>query len=177
MSHLGGTSNIGRLASESYAAAYDSFLAAMAVIYENRDGASDEKFKAIQKGKQDTADIFKNLSKEMKLVIPPRGAYERFTLPESLTRYLVLALIAPEKKITLDTFLDRLYDHYRMVIAPAQYRRAIAEGCWQGSEDMADYFEINARCFQDFLKECGFLRDLSDATAIVENPYKEVSVK
>ena len=33
--------------------------------------------------------------------------------------------------------------------------------------------EENKKAFAQKLKECGFLRDLSDATSIVENPYEE----
>ena len=29
----------------------------------------------------------------------------------------------------------------------------------------------NKMAFQQMLKDCGFLRDLSDSTSIVENPY------
>ena len=177
MSGMGGTSNIAKLAASSYSAAYDSFLSAMSQIYDEKGGNPEGKFEALQKGKQNSADIFKNLSKEMKLVIPPRGGYERFSLSESLARYLVLAIVKPGKKVTLDSFLDSLYDHFRMVIAPAQYRKAMEEDNWQASKNMADYFEINAKCFQDFLKQCGFVRDLSDATAIVENPYEEVTIE
>jgi len=32
--------------------------------------------------------------------------------------------------------------------------------------------EENERAFAQKLKECGFLRDLSDAISIVENPYE-----
>ena len=71
----------------------------------------------------------------------------------SASGYLVLAMIAPGKKVTLDSFMDRLYEHFRIVIAPAQYRRAIEDGSWKSSKDMADCFEINGRCFQDFLKQ------------------------
>ncbi|MDD3334646.1 MAG: hypothetical protein PHI98_03925 [Eubacteriales bacterium] len=177
MSEMGGTSNIAKLAAASYATAYDSFLSAMSILFDERSFDGDKRFEMLQKSKQNTADVFKNLGKEMKLVIPPRGGHERFSLSEALARYLVLAIVKPGRKITLDTFLDRLYDHYRIIIAPAQYRRAIADGSWKDSENMADYFEINARCFQDFLKQCGFVRDLSDATAIVENPYKEVTLE
>ena len=174
MSHMGGTSNIGRLASSSYNAAYETFQSALNIICDKTD--REERFKMIQTAKANSADVFKRLAKEIKLVIPVRGAYERFSLSESLMRYLVLSLVDPHTKITLDTFLDRLYDHFRMVIAPAQYRRAIADGSWTGDTNMADYFEVNAREFQNFLKQCGFLRDLSDATAIVENPYEEVVI-
>ena len=34
------------------------------------------------------------------------------------------------------------------------------------------FLEENKIAFSQKLKECGFLRDLSDATAIVENPYE-----
>ena len=176
MSGMGGNSNIAKLASESYTAAYDSFISAMTKIFDEKGFDEKNRFELLQKGRQNSADIFKNLAKEMKFVIPPRGAHERFSLPESLSSYFVLALVKPGRKITLDTFLERLYEHFRIVIAPAQYRRAIDEGNWTASVNMADYFEINARCFQNFLKQCGFLRDLSDATAIVENPYKEVQL-
>lgn len=33
------------------------------------------------------------------------------------------------------------------------------------------FLEVNEKEFSEMLKKCGFLRDLSDATAIVENPY------
>ena len=91
-------------------------------------------------------------------------------------RYFVLALVEPQSKMIYDTFLDKLYDHFGIVIAPQTYHKALQSGVLQGSEDMADYFQINAHAFQEFLKQSGFLRDLSDATAIVENPYTAVQV-
>ena len=33
------------------------------------------------------------------------------------------------------------------------------------------FMDENKVAFSEKLKECGFLRDLSDATSIVENPY------
>lgn len=175
MSGMGGTSNIAKLAAQSYSDAYTSFNSAMAMVYDEGDHEpGSDRYKALQRGRKQSSDVFKNQAKAMQLVIPVRGAHERFTLPESLARYLTLSLIPPKGKVTLDTFLDKLYDHYRIVIAPAQYRRAIAEGCWPYAENMTDSFETNARAFQAFMKQCGFLRDLSDATAIVTNPYGEV---
>ena len=84
-------------------------------------------------------------------------------------RYLVLSLIKPQTKVTFDTFLDLLYEHYGMVIGPAQYAKVT------GKTGMSGYFEDNKECFQLFLKNCGLLRDLSDATSIVENQYPEVN--
>ena len=34
------------------------------------------------------------------------------------------------------------------------------------------FMEENKQAFSQKLKDCGFLRDLSDATSIVENPYE-----
>ncbi|MGL6154112.1 MAG: hypothetical protein ACRC0W_03155, partial [Cetobacterium sp.] len=41
-------------------------------------------------------------------------------------------------------------------------------------EELAGYFHKNKLAFQELLKEVGFLRDLSDATSIVENPYENI---
>lgn len=176
VSQLGGTSNIAKLSAQSYASAYDSFQAALLRVHDELGLKPSERFQAVQKAKKDSADVFKRLGKELKLIIPPRGAYERFSLSESLVRYFVLALINPRGKMIYDTFLDRLYEHFGIVIAPQTYRKALRTGVLTGSEDMVDYFKINAETFQRFLKQCGFLRDLSDATAIVENPYSPVEI-
>lgn len=176
VSQLGGTSNIAKLSAQSYASAYDSFQAALLQVHDELGLKPSERFQAVQKAKKDSADVFKRLGKELKLIIPPRGAYERFSLSESLVRYFVLALIKPGGKMIYDTFLERLYEHFGIVIAPQTYREALRTGVLTGSEDMVDYFKINAETFQRFLKQCGFLRDLSDATAIVENPYSPVEI-
>lgn len=174
MSGLGGASNIARLSADSYRQAYDDFQTALIKICEEEGIPAEDWFTQINKVKKDTADVFKRLAKQMQLVIPPRGDRERFSLSESLVRYLVLSLVAPGRKMTLDSFLEELYVHFRMVIGPSQYRIAVAGNLWNGDINMTNYFEANVRVFQEFLKQCGFLRALSDATAIIENPYREV---
>lgn len=174
MCHMGGTSNIARLSSETCSSAINAFQTAMVTICKERDIPPEERFSLIQKGKKNAGDVFKRLAKEIKLIIPPTGDNERFSLSEVLVRYLVLALVPPESKITLDRFLERLYEHFRMVIGPSQYRMAFHLREDDVHKDMSDYFTMNQNEFQEFLKRCGFLRDLSDATAIVENPYREV---
>ena len=39
---------------------------------------------------------------------------------------------------------------------------------------LANSFNDNVIAFQEFLKATGFLRELSDATSIVMNPYEEI---
>lgn len=162
------TSNIGKLSAQSYRDAYSSFCDAINMLYVEDGGDPKDQFKTVQGQLKHTAEVFKKQGKTIQLIIPPRGNYERFSLSEDLARFLVLAIIEPGHKMTLDTFENKLFEHYGMVIGPEQYRKC--EFCEQG---MIGYFQENAVQFQTFLKECGLLRDLSDATSIVENPYTE----
>lgn len=166
------TSNIGKLSAVSFRDAYNSFCDAMNQLYRDDGGDPNEQFKTVQSQLKHSAEVFKKQGKTIQLIIPPRGAYERFSLSEDLIRYLVLSIIKPGHKMTLDTFMDKLFEHYGMVIGTEQYRKC--EFCEQG---MIGYFQKNSIQFQKFLKECGLLRDLSDATSIVENPYTEAKWK
>jgi hypothetical protein len=68
----------------------------------------------------------------------------------------------------LNTFLEKCYEHYKMVIGPKE-----AKLHWSEKIDFdLSPFNDNLEKFQQILKDSGFLRDLSDATSIVENPFK-----
>ncbi len=101
------------------------------------------------------------------------GPFERFSLSEDVIRFLVLALIAPQEKMTLSMFLEKLYEHYNIVIGPAEYKKMVGESI-EINESLANSFAENVIAFQAFLKATGFLRELSDATSIVVNPYSNV---
>lgn len=161
------TSNVAKLAAQSYREAYAEFGNALNILAKNIVD-EDDHFKKVSDGLKDSADVFKKMGKEIQLVIPPKGAYERFSLSEDLMRYLVLSLVQPTEKMTFDTFLQTLYDHFGMVIGPEQYNSKYAEPGMKG------YLAENKDQFQEFLKNCGLLRDLSDATSIVVNPYARV---
>ena len=92
-------------------------------------------------------------------------------LSEEIIKFLVLAIIPPKGMITLDKFVEELYAHFGIVIGPEQCKDLPSIGD-------ASFMSENLRAFAQKLKDCGFLRDLSDATSIVENPYdyEEVSV-
>ena len=96
----------------------------------------------------------------------------RFTLSEDIIKFLVLAIIPPKKMITLDEFVELLYLHFGIVIGPKQYKQEMEKGCVKAVGDLA-FLGENQKAFAQKLKGCGFLRDLSDATAIVENPYEQ----
>lgn len=134
----------------------------------------DEK-KAIENACKNSVDVFRKLGKKIGLITPITGPGMRFTLSEDLIKFLVLALIPPSSMMTLDDFLDLLHRQFNMVIGPDAYKKE-AEQTGQLAE--LSFLEDNKVAFAQKMKDCGFLRDLSDAIAIVENPYpkKELCV-
>lgn len=125
----------------------------------------------MNEGGEESYKVMKKLGKEIKLIIPANGAYERFSLSEDLVKFLVLSLVEPGKKITIEHFMNLLFDHFGMVIG----RKHMHAYCKQKNIDESEvsYFEENEKAFKQFLSNCGFLRELSDATAIVFNPYEK----
>ena len=67
----------------------------------------------------------------------------------------------------------KLYTHFGIVIGPDEYRESI-NSVNKLAPSLANLFADNLNAFQDFLKSTGFLRELSDATSIVVNPYNHV---
>lgn len=127
--------------------------------------------KAIKDAADDSYRLFRKLGKTIGIIIPNSGPGMRFSLSEDVIKFLVLAIIPAQKMITLDEFIDLLYMHFGMVIGPEQYRKEMANGSAKEIGDLS-FFESNKLAFAQKLKDCGFLRDLSDATSIVENPYE-----
>ena len=117
-------------------------------------------------------DIFKSKGKELQCIIPISGPFERFTLSEDTIRFLVLSLIQPGDKMTLKMFLEKLYQNYRIVIGPEEYRKSMQDSSMDSS--LANSFSENVVAFQQFLRSTGFLKELSDATSIVINPYEPI---
>lgn len=148
-------------------------------LAEYRELLSDKKDDAtlIKNAANDSYRLFRKLGKMIGVIIPITGKGMRFTLSEEIIKFLVLAIIPPKQMITLDTFVDSLYDHFGMVIGPEKYKAEMKRGSVAEVGDFS-FLETNLEAFAQKLKDCGFLRDLSDATSIVENPYawEEVSV-
>ncbi len=111
-------------------------------------------------------ELFRKKGKEIGLIIPYKGPNMRFTLSEDLIFFLVLSLVEPGKKKVMNTFLNDLYDHFGIIIGHEKY-----ESIEKKEKEYVSYFEKNLEEFQKILYRCGFLRELSDSTAIVENPY------
>ena len=145
----------------------DSFTTAIGISIGGP--ASKEKLQDTNKVRKDSFDIFKSKGKELQCIIPMSGPSERFSLSEDCIRFLVLSIINPGKKMTLDMFLTELYKRYRIVIGPVEFKKID-----DGNKMLTNSFLENLNRFQEFLKATGFLRELSDATSIVENPYEEI---
>lgn len=130
-----------------------------------------EKDKMRKDADKDSVKIIRKLGKSMGMIIPITGAGMRFTLSEEIIKFLVMALIPANSKVTFDHFLDMLYEHFEMVISPEHYAVAAAEEKVSPRSNVT-FLQTNKSDFAQKLKNCGFLRDLSDATSIVENPYE-----
>lgn len=120
----------------------------------------------------DSYKLFRKLAKNLGLLIPIKGPNMRLSLNERLVKALVSTLIGPGQKITLDYYMELLYDHFGIIVDRKAYERAIEEGVMSPLSDYT-FMDQNRDAFTKLLKDCGFLRDLSDATCIVENPFDE----
>lgn len=127
--------------------------------------------KIIKGAADDSYRLFRKMGKMIGIVIPATGPGMRFSLSEDIIKFLVLSVIPPKNLITLDEFMEQLYYHFGMVIGPQQYQREMEKGSVKRIGELS-FMEENKRAFAQKLKDCGFLRDLSDATSIVENPYE-----
>ena len=132
---------------------------------------TEKREKTYQDAEKDSYKLFRKLAKNIGILIPITGSNMRFTLSEEIIKFLVMALIPAGSKVTFDWFLDMMYRHFDMIITPEHYHQAAKEEKIHLAEDVT-FLNANKTAFAQKLKNCGFLRDLSDATAIVENPYE-----
>lgn len=172
---MGGSASeiIKKIAAASFQKIEEDFMTAlnkMALEVYDREDELDL-VDAVRKARIDSLDVFRAKGKELQCIIPASGPYERFTLSEDITRFLVLSLIKPGEKMTFDMFLQKLYNRYWMVIGPVEYKEAYSDS---NDVSLTNCFNENASAFQAFLKATGFLRELSDATSIVINPYEMI---
>lgn len=162
-------SEVRKLSIKSYAKFEQDVLDALYKHIDDYNKKNDE-VKVMTSAIKDTYKLYRKLGKEIGIVIPPTGPGMRFTLSENMVKFLVLSIIKPKGKLTLDTFLDKLYEHYGIVIDSKHYELEMKKNNGEYLEDLSMLYK-NKVAFQEMLKGCGFLRDLSDSTSIVENPY------
>ena len=169
----GTTDTVKKIAAENYRNIEDGFMTALNQSAREIGIDEHEYMTKLNKAKKSSIDLFRTKGKELQCIIPTNGQFERFSLSEDVIRFLVLSLVPPKKKMTLNMFLEKLYRHYGIVVGPEEYRHSINEGN-KLEASLSNSFTENVNAFQAFLKATGFLRELSDATSIVVNPYNNV---
>lgn len=139
----------------------------------NKDKKGKEKTaeETINDAIEDSIKVYKKLGKNIGIIRPLNEKSARFTLNENILKFMVLSLIKPNSKMTFDRFIEKLYYHFGIVIG----KEKLIEIDKRYNDSNAGFLDLNKDALQSMLKECGFLRELSDSTSIVENPYKEVS--
>lgn len=165
------TDTIKKIAHEAFLNIESHFMTAINKMA-NEAGIEEDRMKKVREARINSLDIFKSKGKELQCIIPVSGSFERFSLSEDMIRFLVLSLVAPGDKITLKMFLEKLYCNYRIVIGPEEYRQSLKNTNMDSS--LANSFSENVIAFQSFLRSTGFLKELSDATSIVVNPYESI---
>lgn len=138
-----------------------------------RDKKQKSDLSKLKKANEDSFKLLRKIGKDTGLVIPLRGENMRFAMNDSIIRFLVLSLVEPETKITLKRFLKKLYEHFGIVIGAEEYYQYINDNNLSNVKDVS-FLNYNLIEFQNLLRKNGFLRELSDAMSIVENPYKKV---
>ena len=136
-----------KVASSGFRKVEDTFVTALGQkSVELASADVDKRMQEVRKARKDSLEIFRSKGKELQCIIPTSGPYERFALPEDSIRFLVLALVKPGEKMTLDMFLSKLYDRYRIVIGPAEYKKMVKTGDYS----LANSFTENKVAFQSF---------------------------
>jgi hypothetical protein len=135
--------------------------------YLNKDGKVDSH--ALKNGDDNTFKHFRKFCKEIGLVIPLRGSGQRFTLHQGLLRFLVAALIAPDERIRLTHFYQRVFAHYGIALGGQQLAVAL-DWCGNESNDHTYAVSSNSAWVEEALQQGGFLVELSDAVSMVRNP-------
>jgi hypothetical protein len=112
--------------------------------------------------------FFRKMAKDIGFLIPKTGNGQRFAMDQSMVRFLVAALVPRGHRIRLNEFYRRIFAHYGLALGGAPLKTACA---WLSRESESDYFASTSatKCFEETLKQGGFLVELSDAVSIVTN--------
>ncbi|NEX21266.1 hypothetical protein G3480_13235 [Thiorhodococcus mannitoliphagus] len=113
--------------------------------------------------------IFRKISKEINLVIPPNGRGQRFSLNPALMRFLVAALVQPGEYLRLTDFYHRVFAHYGIALGGEPLAVALA-WCGSGGDSKNYAVDMTSGWVEETLQQGGFLIELSDAVSIVHNP-------
>jgi len=138
------------------------------VLNEN-DMLRDDEIKLLKGSYKNSHKLLRKIGKDIGLIIPISGQNMRFTFSDDIMKYLVLSMIEPGASITLDSFLEKIYEYYGIVVREEEYVNHYKHSYEE--EVYAPFLSKNLEEFIIQLRNNGYLKELSDATAIVTNPY------
>lgn len=161
-----------KLATKSYDQIEEDMIIAISrgIEESNVKKVVNDKDKSFKDAIEDSYKLCRKSAKDIGILVPIKGSGMRITLQENIIKFLVVSIVEPGKKLTLTTFIEKLYEHFGIVIGRNEYKREMIK---ENVEKISDFsfLDKNEKALSEMLKKCSFLRDLSDATAIVENPY------
>ncbi len=159
--------SVRKLASSSLNNVQNTLYRALRVLNDNTPGED-----SFSQSDQHGFAIFKKIAKEIDMVIPKKGAGERFVLTPLMLRLLVSCVLKAGERVTLDKFYVRVLAHFGIALGPKQLATSIK---WIGEGKEIDDFSITADTswVEEQLKQGGYLEELSDAVSIVLNPSKK----
>lgn len=109
-----------------------------------------------------------SLGKKLGFITPKTGPGAKLVMTDDVLRYLVVALLRPGERCTLDSFLERLYLHYGIAIEGRHLDEAAA---WSGLPPNRAIQPSDGSWLATALRAGGFLAELSDACSVVRNTY------
>lgn len=170
-------SKVKMMAVKYYSAIENYMVNALSIQLENKKEAQkgtvssrNDDIKQLKDAYKNSHKLLRKIGKDIGFIVPISGQNMRFTITDEIMRYFVLAMIEPGTSITLDSFLEKLYRYYGIIIREGEYIRHYKA---MGEEDVhAPFMKKNLEEFSIQLRNNGYLKELSDATAIVTNPYE-----
>lgn len=139
-------------------------------IINDSESNRNEDIKQLKYAYKNSHKLLRKTGKNIGFIIPISGQNMRLTINDDIMRYFVLSMIEPGESITLDSFLKKLYDYYGIVIREEEYKQHYKKT--YNEEVHAPFLSKNLNEFTIQLRSNGYLKELSDATAIVTNAYE-----
>lgn len=165
--------NTKKIAINAYIEVENLLYESLRVFDEYDNGAEpaelDKRERWLNSGDDNARNLFRKLGKQVGMIVPRNGPGMRMTLPSPIVRLLVAALVPPGKRIQLDTFYERIYAHYGLAINQDTIQLALTSS---RTQQASDAFGIDSSWFEEELRRGGYLIPLSDAVALVLNPYE-----
>lgn len=98
------------------------------------------------------------------------GTKYRYYITDNFLKVLVFANVPPTEELEFSSFLNELYKKYGIVIGENEAKQS---NLYQNSGLNIDYFQKNEKSLRLKLKQNGLLKEFSDATAMIINPYQK----